>query len=359
LDGLRGLAIAMVLWLHFVQQYLPPGRGSWLGWLRAGTGLSWAGVDLFFTLSGFFIGGILIDERASPRLIRVFYLRRALRILPLYYLTLAAIVGALTARLPGSYHLFPPWVYALFLTNLALAQAKAWDWLPLSVLWTLAVEEQFYLTAPWVVRSLPLRAIPWLAIGLAVLAEAARAAMVLASPGAPFALHVLTPFRMDALALGVLVAWIVRSEAAGRWVLRIGSRWPGWLVLALAFLAAVDLQQPSLGSRTLALYGYLMIAMAFALIVLIVAQVRPPALNRFLESRPLAHLGRHSYFIYLWHGLLGGALIRWLGGPDFTLNTAAGVAIVALAVAATWGAATVSWRWFEGPIVAWGRRHAY
>jgi len=359
LDGLRGVAIAMVLWLHLVQQFLPPGRGSWLGWLRAGTGMSWAGVDLFFTLSGFFIGGILIDQRSSPRLIGVFYLRRAVRILPIYYVTLAAIAAAIILRLPGSYHLFPAWVYALFLTNFAYALASSWDWLPLSVLWTLAVEEQFYITAPWVVRALPRSVIPWLAVGLAALAEAARCGMLLAYPKGYFSLHVLTPFRMDALALGVLAAWAVRSERAGPFFSRLGAHWRPWLLLALAALGGLDLLQPDQGSPTLALFGYLVIAMAFTLVVLIIAKLRPPGLTRALEFRPLVHLGRHSYFIYLWHGLLGGALIRWLEGPEFVLNSAAGFAVAALAAGATWAAATASWRWFEGPLVAWGQRQSY
>ena len=107
LDGLRGIAIAMVLWHHLVEPNLPLGHASPLGWLRAATGLSWAGVDLFFTLSGFLIGGILIDHRISPHFTRVFYLRRAVRILPLYYLTLAVMAAAILCRLPGSYHIFP------------------------------------------------------------------------------------------------------------------------------------------------------------------------------------------------------------------------------------------------------------
>ena len=359
LDGLRGVAIALVLWLHFVQQYLPPGRGSWLGWLRAGTGLAWSGVDLFFVLSGFFIGGILIDERESPRLIKVFYLRRAARILPIYFLTLAAIACAIAGGLPGSYHLFPAWIYALFLTNFAFAWAQAWDWLPLSVLWTLAVEEQFYLIAPWVVRALRRPRIPRLALGLVVAAELARLAMIAAFPGRPLAIHVLTLFRMDTLALGVFVAWLVRAGSPGKWMGFLKDHGASGLLLALAVLAAVDLGQPSQGSRSLALYGYLAIAMAYALIVLIVAWVRPPAATRLLSWRPLALLGRHSYFIYLWHGLLGGTLIRCLGGPDFTLQTAPGLLLVVLAVAATWAAAALSWRYLEGPLVAWGRRHAY
>lgn len=359
LDGLRGVAIAMVLWHHLVERYLPPGRGSWLGWLRAGTGLSWTGVDLFFTLSGFFIGGILIDNRASPMLNRVFYARRALRILPLYYATLAAIAVAVLLQAPGSFHLFSGWVYVLFLTNLALAVAKTWDWLPLSVLWSLAVEEQFYLTAPWVARAVPRSRIPLLVAGLVLFSEAVRAGLLLFHPRWQFAMHVLTPFRLDALALGVLVAWAVRDEGAGPFFARLQGAWLGLLAFGGAVLAALDVLQPREGSPLMGYAGYLMIAAVFALVVAIVAKVRPPIVISCLELPPLVHLGRRSYFIYLWHGLLGGVLIEWLGGPDFTLNSAAGLGLVILAVGATWAAAAASWKWFEGPIVALGHRLSY
>jgi peptidoglycan/LPS O-acetylase OafA/YrhL len=359
LDGLRGIAIAMVLWHHLVELNLPPGRGSWLGWLRAGTGLSWAGVDLFFTLSGFFIGGILIDQRSSPRLTQVFYFRRAVRILPLYYVTLAAIGFALAARIPGSFHIFPAWVYGLFLTNIALGFAQRWDWMPLSVLWSLAVEEQFYLTAPWVARAMPPARLPLFLLGLVVLAELARAAVLLAYPHGNFSLHVVTPFRMDSIALGVLVAWAVRNDLALPFFERLRQRWKVWLPGGMALLFGLALLRPSEGSPALGLFGYPLIAAVFALLVAIVAKVRPPGLNRFLETAPLVHLGRHSYFIYLWHTLLGVGLVRWLGGQDFMLNSIQGLGIVILATAATWIAATASWKWLEGPFVAWGHRHAY
>ncbi|MBM3853598.1 MAG: acyltransferase, partial [Verrucomicrobia bacterium] len=163
LDGLRGVAIALVLWHHLGASALPFGADSWLGWVRAASSLAGAGVDLFFVLSGYFIGGILIDHRESPRLARVFYLRRALRILPLYAVTLAVIFTLVALGAPGSWQEFPAWIYGLFLTNFALAWAQHWDWLPLSVLWSLAVEEQFYLLAPWIVRALSPTLLPWFA----------------------------------------------------------------------------------------------------------------------------------------------------------------------------------------------------
>jgi peptidoglycan/LPS O-acetylase OafA/YrhL len=349
----------MVLWNHFVLLHLPLGRGSWLGWLREGTGLSWAGVDLFFALSGFLIGGILIDRRDSPHLFRVFYLRRAARILPLYYVTLAFIAAAIAANAQGSFHLFPAWVYALFLTNFAIGHAQSWDWNPLSVMWSLAVEEQFYLTAPWVVRAISPTILPWMALILAALAEIARIVMLVVNPGVHLYMHVLMPLRMDALALGILAAWAVRRPSASPILRYVSLYWRRGLLAGAVLLAGLAARRPLQGSADLGLYGYLLISMEFSLLVFVVAKIRPKFLNRFLEARFLTSLGRHSYFIYLWHVLLGASVIRWISGPVFVLDSFGGVAVVALAAAVTWVAALASWKWFEGPIVELGHRHAY
>jgi peptidoglycan/LPS O-acetylase OafA/YrhL len=359
LDGLRGIAIAMVVCVHLVTPYLPLGRGSVLGWLRAISDIGWCGVDLFFALSGFFIGGILIDNRSSRNLVKVFYLRRAARILPLYYATLATLGILILAGMQGSYHLFHPWVYATFLSNFAFASINGWDWLPLSVLWSLAVEEQFYLAAPWIARIVPAARVPALAIGLALTAEAARIGFVLVRPGVSLALHVLTPFRMDALALGVFAAWFVREDGGKAVVRFIELRWRMLLTIGLVFIAFVDVRRPPLGSRFLAVVGYLPLAMLCSLVVAVVARFRPPAICRVLENPLLVNLGRHAYFIYLWHGIIGVEVIRRLGGPNFELHSMGAAGVVALAISATWAASILSWKWFEGPIVAWSRRESY
>lgn len=347
------------MWHHLVEFYLPPGRGSWLDWLRAAGNLSWCGVDLFFVLSGFLIGGILLDQRGSPRLARVFYLRRALRILPLYYVTLAAIFACLWLGVPQGGHLFPAWVYALFLTNFYLATQQAWDWLPLSVLWSLAIEEQFYLLAPWVVRALRPAAVPWFLPGLVLAALLLRTACQAIWPGNHFAVHVLMPMRMDALALGALAAWVVRQDPAGGLHAHLRHHWPRWLAAGAGSLTVLALLRPVEGGQLLALGGYPLLAAAFALVVAVVAGVRPPRLNRLLAWRPLALLGRHSYFLYLWHGLLGVGLIRWWGGENFSLASLSALLLVLGAVGATWLAAAVSWKFFEAPLLRWGQRTAY
>lgn len=359
LDGVRGLAIALVLWHHLVEFFLPLPSLSPLGLLRVAGNLSWSGVDLFFVLSGYFIGGILLDRHHSPHFARTFYVRRALRILPLYFVTLAAIFAAITFGVPGSYHEFSPWVYLLFLGNFAIAHAGTWDWFGLSVLWSLAVEEQFYLAAPWIVRAVSGRHLPQFALALVGLAWLLRVGLTFLFPEHELAAHVLTPLRMDTLALGVLIAWAVRSESARPWLAHLGRQWPRWIAAcALVFLGLSLLRMPE-GSRLACVAGYSLLALVYALLVIVVASTRPPALNRFLSARPLTHLGRHAYFIYLWHQLLGLGLIHWLGGRDFQLRSFLDASLVLAAIAVTWAAAVVSMRWFEGPLIARGQRCAY
>src|SRR5205807_122299 len=184
-------------WHHLVETYLPLGSATWLGWLRVAGNLSWSGVDLFFVLSGYFIGGILLDHRSSPQLPRTFYVRRAVRIPPLYYLTLAVTLLGAARLFPASFTLFPGWVYATFLTNFALSWQNAWDWYPLSVLWSIAVEEQFYLGAPWIVRWIPPARLPVLMLFLIGLAWLLRVTVLHLYPGQNLAGHVLMPMRMD------------------------------------------------------------------------------------------------------------------------------------------------------------------
>lgn len=359
LDGLRGLAIGGVLWHHLVESYLPLGAGSVLGWVRAGSALCWSGVDLFFVLSGYLIGGILLDQRNSPRLAATFYVRRAARILPLYYVTLALCLGLVAAGYAGSSQLFSGWVYGTFLTNIAFAAINRWDWAPFSVLWSIAVEEQFYLAAPWIARWLPPRRVPGFLIGLVVAAWMLRAGILWLWPQDYLAHHVLMPARMDTLACGVLVAWLVRQPDGASLARRLERTWGWWLAGAGAVFAVLTACH-YLHVTAVDLYaGYTLLALIYALLLFIVVAVRPPGLVRLLSSAVPVSLGRYAYFLYLWHMLIAGALLAWLGGPGFQLNSLASFAILGTALGATWLAAVVSWRVFEGPLVRLGHRAVY
>ncbi len=222
LDGVRGLACLLVLSWHYVRGQVPAQPGTATAYALRCLDLNWSGVDLFFVLSGFLLGGILLDHREAPNLFRVFYARRACRILPLYFawlglflvLRFATASGdpAVRGVFDGGSPTIATWAYATFLQNVAMALGNGFgpEWL--SVTWSLAIEEQFYLILPLVIRFVPPRRLPRLLIVLALSAPALRLLSIRAFPGHGWALYVLLPCRWDSLFIGVLGAWAVRQD---------------------------------------------------------------------------------------------------------------------------------------------------
>jgi peptidoglycan/LPS O-acetylase OafA/YrhL len=170
LDGLRGIAIILVMLHHFT--YYRPETG--IDAVIAGVPLfGWVGVDLFFVLSGFLITGILLDSRGSTRYFTNFYARRTLRIFPLYYLVLFLALVALPqfpsvhTVLAGDIEMPPRWPYWAYLTNFSVAErgfVHGW----VDVAWSLAIEEQFYLVWPLVIWLCPQRLLPWLCTAIVI-----------------------------------------------------------------------------------------------------------------------------------------------------------------------------------------------
>src|SRR5687767_2907742 len=162
LDGLRGIAIILVMLHHFT--YYRPNSGI-DAQIASVLFFGWAGVDLFFVLSGFLITGILLDTRDSKRYFSTFYARRTLRIFPLYYLVLLlafVVLPKFPALHPvllgqvGPVDLPPQWPYWLYLTNFSIADG-GWVHGWVDVAWSLAIEEQFYLVWPLMIWLCPPR----------------------------------------------------------------------------------------------------------------------------------------------------------------------------------------------------------
>ena len=199
--SLRGIAILAVILLHLTSALTVAPESLSARLLKQAGSFGWSGVDLFFVLSGFLITGILADTRDAPRRFRTFYARRALRILPLYYgfllllFAVPALLGARAYVTPLDQQL-PYWLY---LQNIWWLRTEA---LAFSAhLWTLAIEEQFYLAWPLLIFTLSprnaLRACAALLLGTL----AYRVAAVLT--GADLhAVYFQTPARLDGLALG-------------------------------------------------------------------------------------------------------------------------------------------------------------
>jgi peptidoglycan/LPS O-acetylase OafA/YrhL len=212
LDGLRGLAILLVIITHYFPLFTLAGDHVLLRRVLRLFALSWSGVGLFFVLSGFLIGGILFESRSSPRYFRTFYLRRAHRILPIYSIWLLLyLLIALT------YHFFVPQTligpadrrhfpyYLLFLQNFLFNKPYV-EVIWLGATWSLAVEEQFYLCAPFIVRNLRVRHLLIVLGSLLLLAPLLRLAVFLWLPQQILLVYSSIFCRADALALGMLAA---------------------------------------------------------------------------------------------------------------------------------------------------------
>jgi len=211
-DGLRGIAILLVLWYHasFLFRDLPEFSAQQSPWAMLGVIGSmslggWIGVDLFFVISGFLITSILIRLRAVGGSLWLFWGRRGLRILPLAMLYLLALfvlegLGDPLKMLPQ----FDGWAwYAFYLGNIHIA-IYGWQPLAVMILWSLAIEEQFYLVWPILVRMCTARQVLWWSGGLMVVAPLVRA-FTLSAADYP-ATYVFTFCRLDALAAGAVVA---------------------------------------------------------------------------------------------------------------------------------------------------------
>ncbi len=237
LDGLRGIAILLVLATHY-QMAIPAHTGLERA-LKNVLAHGWAGVDLFFVLSGFLITGILYDSKGQSNYFRNFYGRRTLRIFPLYYGLLAVILIGLIAAgaarhwnpsLPQFRNLWSmqPWLWT-YTFNIACAFGHGSA--HLGQLWSLSVEEQFYLVWPLVICFFPRRLLVPTCVAMIVAALALRIALFFYAPHVDA--YFLTPARMDSLAFGALIAMLIR----GRYSLRV-PKIANWALLAAGILLA-------------------------------------------------------------------------------------------------------------------------
>jgi peptidoglycan/LPS O-acetylase OafA/YrhL len=303
LDGMRGIAILPVMILHFTLYGGPaPASGADLLVHRVAMA-GWIGVDLFFVLSGFLITGILFGAKGGRGYFRTFYLRRLLRIAPLYYGTLAVFLVLLPALWPG--HKGLAWLrgegfwYWTFLLNFRIAGTGWPDFGALGHFWSLAVEEQFYLLWPVAVFLLNRRSLMALCAACMVVAVTARFALHLA--GNPPAAFVLAPARLDALAAGAFLALLVRGpggmSAAVRWAKpAVVAGGAGLLALFLwkRGLPAADPAVSVAGQALLAVFFTGVLALALA--------ARPESRSgRWLAAPGLVFFGRYSYGLYVLH----------------------------------------------------------
>jgi peptidoglycan/LPS O-acetylase OafA/YrhL len=308
LDGLRGLAIFLVICVHstaamiaLLQTGFPVSAADRFAYLALHVG--WCGVDLFFVLSGFLITGILLKAKGQPRYYRNFYVRRALRILPLYYavlltrIVLSYVGTPLMAVNPGELT-----AHALYVGNFWQCHARLtglpFDKFGLHVLWSLAIEEQFYLVWPLVV-ALASRRWLWRLCFVGVVAALACRWGMAGSKVDYWLVYVLPFCRMDGLLIGAMVA-LMATGAYSRAAFRRAA-WGAVLGGAAGVAALLVLDgSPVYHGKFMLIFGFTAFAVLFAGVLDLVLLGQPGGW-RVLRGRVLRFVGERSYAVYLLH----------------------------------------------------------
>lgn len=333
LDGLRAIAILLVLMSHFT-----PGADSNQG-LRSLffkiADIGWSGVDLFFVLSGFLITGILLKGKAEGKPIRHYLVRRILRILPAYYAALLFVFLLVPLAtgiypMPGFSVQAPYWLY---LSNMFPESYQSLAGVfGMSHFWSLAVEMQFYALWPIVVYRLPVETGIKLCIAALALAFAGRVVAVALDAHWSVTFG-WTPFRMDGLIAGSLVAMAIHMRIE---YTRVRPVLLGVIGLGLAIVAMVawhDMASAIYKGRGypatwLALRVTLPLVLALLFGALLWVSLQPNRLAGFLGSPFFTPLAKYSYGIYIIHFLLEPVFLQtfgpqtlraWTGGGDLSV----------------------------------------
>lgn len=361
LDGLRGAAILAVFFFHYAGGVGAHTSSVFLRRASAIFAVGWSGVDLFFVLSGFLITGILYDTRDDTSYYRNFYARRALRIFPAYYLLIAilACLGPFLGVHWGPGHL-------LFLVYLGYPASLIWPslitvapMLGITHLWSLSVEEQFYMVWPWLIAKL--RSPDAILKGsIVVSALALLLRMLIWLSGWPIS-NWATGFllcRMDELALGACIAILMRGprqQSILRWA-------PFMFIVAGACVVSMFAIRKTVdrADATVWTVGYSLIGIFYGTLLLLC--LKPASsFQRLFSWSVLRMFGRYSYGLYLYHFPLAVVLsplrerfVSWTHsfwvGSTLHITTCL---LVNLLIAA------LSYRFFESPILRLKNRFSY
>jgi len=370
-DGMRGVAILAIMVLHFFPEASWKEHCPTLGPIVnkiAQMGIS--GVELFFVLSGFLVSGILLDRKDSSArtYFSNFYARRSIRLYPLYYgvlfvvffvVPLIVCVDSVARELYSQ-----QWRLWLNLTNVPINK-PGWDsagTYKLGHFWFLAAQEQFYLIWPLMIFICSRRMLSRVCIAFMIMGNVARVANVI---GGSFDLWVFrwsTVSKIDGLALGALLAVMVRKQEYHRKMF-VCARW-GWRILAPLF--AVIMLMPRRMTNALGDQGMIVLEPVMVFLfasMLILALERSTSISKGLCNPVLRWFGKYSYGMFIIHGLLRPAHLRLLP-PDMYVAVfripVVGLALhMATCIAVSVLLAYVSWHCYEKHFLKLKKYFAY
>jgi len=358
LDGLRGLAILLVILAHFVFGYaldvFEP--GTLPSYLISCLRLTGTGVDLFFVLSGFLIAGILFRNKNTSNYYQVFYIRRFFRIVPLYaVLCLAYLICVHFFSNRFTYLIGDPvpWPYlSTFTQNIQMAFSEG-DSPFIGVTWSLAVEEQFYLFFPLIVFMLPTKRLPAILFMLVIAAIVFRTYFHYWHGWHPA--FALTLCRMDSLFIGALAAWYTQTERPPPFLKHI--EW----ILALTSLPMIYFTVRGQHPNTFAtdVVSYTAYALFYCALILLVIKEKDGAFSRIFRARFLVSLGTYAYAIYLIHVPVIGFIFSFVTTAPPKMKDWNSLGLMLLASVVVFYLAKLSWRFFEAPLIRYSKKWNY
>lgn len=362
LDGLRAFAVVLVIGYH-VRGSLDIHAQDALeqGWLWAWFNSGFIGVDLFFVLSGFLITAILLKIAQRQGSMRAFWMRRILRLMPLHFFyILTLFILSLTQYPwgdPGAFSMsLLQWgAMLLYMGNMVLVLYGPFP-LELALLWSLALEEQFYMLWPWLIKRIPFEELIRVMVSLGVMAIVLRLALAYMAPLDGAGRYILFT-RIDALMCGALIAW---SQASGwqgwaKWRHRLSRAWP--LALGILLLILRQSWRPNVLPMWLEELNMTIIAICWAIMLLRVLE-EGPLVRALLTTRPVRYLGRISYGMYIWHMIATTCSITWLGATATSAQPLK-LSVLALTLVLTTLLATFSYYVLERPFLRLKDRFAY
>lgn len=319
------------------------------------TGFGWVGVDLFFVISGFLIGSILLRNKATGKLFKSFFIRRFVRIVPNYYLLIIIfIIISQLSFFKDDYFLtgnnvIPAWSYFAMTHNFFMADLQNMGNDAMSVTWSIGIEEQFYILFPLFILLIKEKWLPYFLIVLIGLAIYCRSLYPHWIPA-----YVLLPCRMDAISFGILLAWLYKNFDIKLLVQKHLSKMLMSVGLVIIICAYLFYFYRDLGIVRNSLFAYVFF------ILILIALGKPQSLySRLLSNNLLGWIGMISYSLYLFHYLILG-VFRNLGSHFYKDGgTAFHVSVSTAALIFSFFFAWMVYQFLEKPFVTLGKKFKY
>ncbi|MBU6148929.1 MAG: acyltransferase [Verrucomicrobia bacterium] len=365
IDGIRGLAILLVLAWHFIYCISSLRPGSFEAYLLKGLFYySWLGVDIFFVLSGFLLTSILYKNKSSLHLLKTFWFRRALRILPLYWLILSAALLANLLKVsengPGYKWLFENlqylWSYIIFIQNITMTISNQMSSAWLNVTWSLAVEEQFYFILPILVLLLGKKNFVFISIIIFAITPILRAACILKMPNGEIASFMLLPLRWDSLFLGGIIALI---EPSNKQIIKLLKYQKPILGICLCLFLVLGFNNQGIGSLGMGIFGHTAIAIMTGFLIYNCHTQPDCSAKKVLSKNPFVFFGTISYGIYLFHHPILGLCHEWALQAEPINNSLKSGLVTFLAFLVTIGISLLSYTYLEKPLLKNGSKIKY